>query len=138
MLRGLSSTKKKEPIAEGNGHKCPNPLCGKVFTNPLKAENLGSKNVGTYYACPYCLTEITLEKGSADVEEKEDLKVKEIKTKKSTRPSVEKEPTQSRPTVQGCSQYFGYLSKRSSKEKIPEECITCEKIVQCMLKGVTG
>jgi hypothetical protein len=30
------------------------------------------------------------------------------------------------------------LSKRSSKEKIPEECMMCENIVQCMLKNVTG
>jgi len=30
------------------------------------------------------------------------------------------------------------LSERSRKEKIPDECMICEEIVQCMLKKVTG
>jgi hypothetical protein len=130
--------KRKEAITAAHSHMCPNPSCGKVFTSPLKAENLGSKNAEAYYACPYCLTEITIEKNLADVGEKKELEVKEIRGKKPTVHSVEKEPTQPHPAVQGCSQYFGYLSKRSSKEKVPEECMTCEKIVQCMLKNVTG
>ena len=37
-----------------------------------------------------------------------------------------------------CAHQFGYLSKRSSKEQIPEECMMCEDIVKCMLKGMTG
>jgi hypothetical protein len=130
--------KRKEAITEDHRHTCPNPSCGKIFTNPLKAENFGSKNAGAYYACPYCLTEITIEENLVDVREKKELEVKEIRGKKPTAHSIEKEPAQLRPTMQGCSQYFGYLGKRSSKEKIPEECMTCEKIVQCMLKNVTG
>ncbi|MEM3695378.1 MAG: hypothetical protein QXJ11_05405 [Candidatus Bathyarchaeia archaeon] len=37
-----------------------------------------------------------------------------------------------------CTYHFGYLSQRSTKEKIPEECMMCEKIVQCMLQRVRG
>jgi hypothetical protein len=40
--------------------------------------------------------------------------------------------------AQSCTHHLGYLSERSSKEKIPEECMMCENIVQCMLKNVTG
>jgi hypothetical protein len=130
--------KRKEAIMEGHRHTCPNPSCGKVFTNPLKAENFGSKNAEAYYACPYCLTEIAIERTSADVEEKKELEVKEVRSEEPTAHSVDKEPAQPHSTVQRCSQYFGYLGKRSSKEKIPEECMTCERIVQCMLKNVTG
>jgi hypothetical protein len=130
--------KRKDAITMGQSRTCPNPMCGKVFTSPLKTENLGSKNTEAYYACPYCLTEITIEQDLSDVGEKKELEVKEIRSKKPAVHPMEKEPTQPLPTVQGCAHDFGYLSKRSSKEKIPEECMTCERIVQCMLKNVTG
>ncbi|MBC7130666.1 hypothetical protein H5T51_05545 [Candidatus Bathyarchaeota archaeon] len=31
-----------------------------------------------------------------------------------------------------CTHYFGYLGKRRGKE-VPEECISCKKVVECML-----
>jgi hypothetical protein len=37
-----------------------------------------------------------------------------------------------------CKHHFGYLSERSKSEALPEECIVCPKIVQCMLKSVSG
>ena len=40
------------------------------------------------------------------------------------------------PAKTQCSHHFGYLSERSSKEKIPEECMACGEIVNCMLKAV--
>ncbi|MFB3889249.1 MAG: hypothetical protein ACE14S_07135 [Candidatus Bathyarchaeia archaeon] len=33
-----------------------------------------------------------------------------------------------------CRKHFGYLSERSAKDGIPDECMTCKAIVQCMLK----
>jgi len=33
----------------------------------------------------------------------------------------------------GCAHHFGYLGERSKGEEIPDECITCEKTVECML-----
>ena len=33
-----------------------------------------------------------------------------------------------------CLHYLGYLSEKESKEKIPDQCITCKDIVTCMLK----
>lgn len=120
--------KKKAPISQS--FTCPNPSCGRIFADPIKAENLSSKNAEPYDACPYCLTEITIEKDTTFSEEKQKLEVKKIESKQAREPSMEKK--------QGCPHYFGYLSKRSKKEKIPEECIVCEKIVPCMLKNVTG
>jgi len=49
----------------------------------------------------------------------------------------EKQVIQIIPEKAECKHYFGYLSQRSSKEGVPEECIICEKIVQCMLKTIT-
>jgi PP-loop superfamily ATP-utilizing enzyme len=33
-----------------------------------------------------------------------------------------------------CRNHFGYLSERSLKQRIPDECMTCKEIVHCMLK----
>jgi hypothetical protein len=33
-----------------------------------------------------------------------------------------------------CPHHLGYLSERSSKEQIPDECMMCKDIVACMLK----
>jgi hypothetical protein len=33
----------------------------------------------------------------------------------------------------GCTHYFGYLSDRSKLDEIPEDCMTCEKTIECML-----
>ena len=33
----------------------------------------------------------------------------------------------------GCQYWFGYLSQRSSDTQIPDECIECQKSIDCML-----
>jgi hypothetical protein len=118
-------------------YTCPNPSCGRVFTNPIKAENLRSKNAEVYNACPFCLTEITVE-DSTTTEEKENREIKKTKSEQASVYSEKKTIAESPPKAQKCMHQFGYLSKRSTKEKIPEECMMCENIVQCMLKNVTG
>jgi hypothetical protein len=123
-----------EDSAENKKHTCPNPLCGKNFTNPIKVENIG--NGAVYEACPYCLTEIIVEKPAP-------ISTIEQENPEIERKTEEKPPTKEKHTVQAipekaeCKHYFGYLSQRSSKGGVPEECIICEKIVQCMLKTVT-
>jgi len=99
---------------------------------------LCSKNAEVYDACPFCLTEITLEKSSTTFEEKKNLKRRKTGSEQASVDFKEKTLAESSPKVRGCVHHFGYLSKRSKKEKIPEECMICENIVQCMLKNVTG
>jgi hypothetical protein len=87
--------------------------------------NLQQDSEELYDACPYCLTEISLE---------DDLPVlsdepKEIEAEKHAEERVE-----IREKPSGCSHHLGYLSERSSKEKIPDECMMCKDIVECMLK----
>jgi hypothetical protein len=141
LEEGLTINKKKENenTRDNQSFTCPNPSCGRVFTNPIKAENLTLKS-GVYNACPYCLTEINIEKSTIAAEEKETMRLephagKEIKQKE--RVMLEKASVDL-PNKSGCTHHFGYLSQRSTKEKIPEECVMCEKIVQCMLQGVRG
>jgi DNA-directed RNA polymerase subunit RPC12/RpoP len=33
----------------------------------------------------------------------------------------------------GCQNWFGYLFQKEKNEPIPQECVECEKAVECML-----
>jgi hypothetical protein len=137
---GLTIAKRKETTtAESPKFTCSNPSCRKVFANPIKAKNLASKETEPYYACPYCLTEIVVLEETASIEEKEQKpEAEEIELKEPSMHSASEKPTEPQSKPQNCAHFFGYLSQRTSKEKIPEECMVCENIVQCMLKKVTG
>jgi len=113
-------------------YTCSNPSCGKSFAKPLKAVNLSLENLEPYLACPHCLTEITTQEKPSVAEAKPDLDAETLKTAKDG--LEEKASPQSANTL--CTHHFGYLSERSSKEKIPEECMDCAEIVNCMLKAV--
>jgi hypothetical protein len=124
---------------------CPNASCGKVFTQPLRALNLQQDPEKPYDACPYCLTEI-------DLYEKPTVPFDETKT--FDEPDAFAEPEEAEAEVEapkrleekletpekssGCLHYVGYLSERSSKEQIPDECMMCKDIVTCMLKKMKG
>jgi hypothetical protein len=129
---GFAITKKKETIVASLSFRCPNPSCSRTFAKPLKAINLSQEDPEPYQACPHCLAEIdSQENKSITQTNTETLETPEIAE---TQPAVTTEKPV--PTAAHCSRHFGYLCERSSKEKIPEECITCTEIVNCMLKGV--
>lgn len=131
--------KKAKTEMESQSFTCSNPECRTVFNNPIIVQDLSSKKNSSYYACPYCLTEIAMEKTFEDEEGKRKPKAKRTRTKQEKTYLLETTPTQQpSPEIHKCPHYFGYLSQRSKSESIPEECMMCEKIVQCMLKNVTG
>jgi len=37
-----------------------------------------------------------------------------------------------------CKNHFGYLSQQSVKGQIPDECMVCKDVIQCMLKKTTS
>lgn len=95
-----------------------------MFKRPLKAVNVGISEE-PYDACPYCLTEIT---------SKAQIPLEDLPKEQKPLPK-EAEPAPSPSTKSpGCRNYFGFLSERSSKKDIPDECMMCREIVQCMLK----
>jgi hypothetical protein len=123
-------------MLENRSFTCENPKCGRTFAEPVLVENLTAQNGGSYYACPYCFTEIMLEKESVISTNEQELEREKTKTKppKVPEPAKKTLDQQSSETPQKCQHYFGYLSSRSKKDPIPEECMTCEKLVECMLK----
>ena len=72
------------------------------------------------------------------LEEELEPEVKRVQIRKAIEQIAIETPTQSEPKAKECARHFGYLSKRAPNEKIPEDCMVCENIVQCMLKNVTG
>jgi len=78
------------------------------------------------------------EKASTEMKREQKLEIREIEIKESSVLNIADKSAQINTKTQKCVHHFGYLSTRSSKEKIPEECMMCENIVQCMLRNVTG
>ncbi|MBS7633235.1 hypothetical protein KEJ15_06435 [Candidatus Bathyarchaeota archaeon] len=105
----------------------------------MKTENLTAKNEKPYKACPYCLTEVTMETAPVVIGAEPVYVNEHEQPRIGSVADVSKEKgTSSQPRQPSCPHHLGYLSDRSNKEKIPEECMVCENIVKCMLKNVTG
>ncbi len=102
---------------------CPNNECNKVIAKPLTTLNLQQSSKKSYNACPYCLTEIT-ENESKNPQTKNVAEIDVLEDK--TSQNLEK--------LSDCKHYFGYMSEKEHKEQMPEECIMCSKIIECMAK----
>jgi len=132
LTGGLTISQIEEKTKKSSAFTCPNVSCGKVFTKPLKALNLQQDSEEPYNACPYCLTEINLdEESTVTCDEPETFEPEETETEE-TAHAEEKVEIPEAPSE--CLHYLGYLSEKSSKEKIPDECMMCKDIVTCMLK----
>jgi DNA-directed RNA polymerase subunit RPC12/RpoP len=102
--------------------------CGEEFENPLLAMVFADSLVEEYYACPKCLSKV------ASIREK-NVKVSEID-------EVEVEGAVEEPAAlkfesyegeaAGCVYHLGYLKNRPKNTPIPEECLTCSKMIDCM------
>jgi hypothetical protein len=110
----------------------PKSSCKKSVTAPLKTLNLQQNPTEPYSACPFCLTKIKTEqpleidqKPQEQIIQKAELKIDQVEAKE--KPLKSEKPS-------ACHHHPGYLSERSSKEQIPDECMVCKDIVECMLK----
>ena len=113
---------------------CPNSSCGFVFSKPIKVKNLGEDS-DVYDACPRCFTAL-IEEETTPVIEARSTSTEDVREEK---PSRRAEPKKPEPLGSSkCTHKFGYLSERPKNEKMPDECIMCENIVKCMLKGMTS
>lgn len=115
---------------EENGRKtmltCPNNKCGKVFDKPLQTINLQQNSDTPYNSCPYCFTEITLPE--SEIENPSEESFTEIELDKEESAEVLEE------TII-CNHHLGYLKEKELKQQIPEECILCTRVIDCMLES---
>jgi hypothetical protein len=101
--------------------------CGEEFEAPLNAVISSGYLREEYLACPRCLAKVRtvdrqkhVEPEETEEEEAEEPEVMEVKEK------VEMEET----VV--CPHHMGYLKRRPKNSPIPEECLTCTKMIDCM------
>ena len=115
-------------------NKCE--TCGEEYGQPLLAENLSGSSPEEYYACSRCLSKVfgTGRKGQAVVDEKspaeETLASEEVG-------EVEEIPNIPKGKIEvnvqaSCQHQIGYLKKRDRGSAIPDECLICTKMIECM------
>ncbi|MEM2439954.1 MAG: hypothetical protein QW493_01895 [Candidatus Bathyarchaeia archaeon] len=86
--------------------------CGEVFQKPVLATVSANGLSKTYYACPRCLT-----------------KVKEVPLPVGGGQKVLNEQAKS---GGGCPHFFGFLKRRPKNIPIPDECLTCNRMIECL------
>jgi len=111
---------------ESNGCFCE--ACGRAFENTIRLTNLSVTPLQIYEACPFCFSKLD---ENVVLDELDNLKVLISKDSNTVLEKSQKNIKSLEPT--GCSHYFGYLKKRPKNTPIPDSCLTCEKMIQCVL-----
>lgn len=132
---------------------CPNPNCHRKI-EPILLNNLSTTPAEQYYACPNCFIKLDADAGNDENVTEESTsgpspahsaleKILDVISSQPQEEKMEKEegPVKSREKEEketsGCSHHFGYLANRPKNAPIPQECLLCQKIVDCMLKSVS-
>ena len=139
---------------------CPNPKCHREIEEPILLNNLSITPAEQYYACPYCFIKLdanaeneeditqestpnppvhpSLEKILDVISDQSQKEEKEKEKKKKEEEPPVKPPKKEEKGPSGCPHNFGYLANRPKNAPIPQECLICPKIVDCMLKLVAS
>lgn len=110
---------------ENNNSSCE--ACGRMFENSIRLTNLSAMPMQTYNACPFCFSkldenEVLGEPNDSKVPISNDSNIVFGKSPKSVDVSERI----------GCPHHFGYLKKRPKNTPIPDACLTCQKMIQCL------
>ena len=96
--------------------------CGEEFQKPILATVSSNISVQKYFACPRCFTKV------GDVEGRKDRESKEVAF---SAEEAKKAVAKFEESVK-CDHFLGYLKKRSKDTAIPDECLTCDKMIECL------
>ena len=91
--------------------------CGGAFHKPVLATVASGGQVQTYYACPRCMVQVQEERDEENVVEKVCIS-----------------PSLSPAEHSDCRQFLGYLKSRPKSTPVPDKCLTCSKMIECLLK----
>ena len=100
--------------------------CHDEFSKPLLATVSSRGNVETYYACPRCLSKVSDVKRREAEEDKREASFSVEALKKAGAVKHEADVK--------CQHFVGYLKKREKGVAIPDECLTCDKMIECMMR----
>ncbi|MBN1244266.1 hypothetical protein JXA31_01580 [Candidatus Bathyarchaeota archaeon] len=124
MERNVTSLKfgVEGPVFSENHAASRCGTCGEEFEQPLFAMVFSDSLVEEYYACPTCLSKVASVGRQKDFEAEED----------EGQESVAAEVANAAEGPVGCTHNLGYLKQRAKNTPIPEECLTCSKMIECM------
>jgi DNA-directed RNA polymerase subunit RPC12/RpoP len=128
---GLSLTSiKKNEMNNQETCICPNDECGRAFDHPVQLTVLSSDPVETYPACPYCMSRIETREEEQELTKEAPIALKIKTALQKERERGNEEPEE--PSAPRCVNGFGYLKKRPKGASIPDECLVCQKMIQCL------
>ena len=128
MSKLISMRHSRNIEKESNNYSCE--ACGRMFEDPIRLTNLSATPMQTYSACPFCFSK--LNENTVLEEELGDLKMSTSKDSSVVLGKKQKK-IESPEQLTGCPHYFGYLKKRPKNTPIPDTCLTCQKMIQCLL-----
>jgi len=124
-----------EGALELDGFICPSDRCGRIFPEPVRLTDLSHRpQEETYYACPFCFSRLNVDGilGDSDHFGGKTHVGAEFAASASKGKASKKQSEEKMTAVLGCPHQFGYLRSRSKGSEIPDTCLTCPKILQCM------
>jgi hypothetical protein len=128
MERSLNPVKlgdESDLVGGHGGHKCGG--CHDEFERPLLATVSSCGSVQKYYACPRCLSKVedARHEGHEErIREKSSVSLEAVKKAFEAKQSDEVK----------CRHSLGYLKKRGKDMPIPDECLTCDKMIECLIR----
>jgi hypothetical protein len=108
-------------------------VCGEEFEKPLRASVFSGSQISEYYACPRCLSEVMCEDKEewvADQETPDKLLLSEEKVQEISLKAAESNRENGSETT--CERGLGYLKKRPRDTAIPDQCLICASMIDCM------
>lgn len=112
-------------VPQGEETVCPYVRCGKNFGEPIELTVRAEDSNETYFACPHCFSRVNVpDKIEKSLSEPsfEALRDALRDASKSTKKDDGKD----------CSNFLGYLKTRPKDSPIPDNCLTCNRILKCM------
>ena len=105
--------------SHSSSHKCAG--CDEEYEKPILATVTSGGRVQTYYACPRCLSKV----GAVKQQKEEAMEV-------SAATEIVRNVAVKGEEGVKCGHFLGYLKKRSKDSAFPEECLTCDRMIECM------
>jgi len=95
---------------------CSNPKCRYEISEPIIINDFSNKSMRTFSGCPNCFFKVD---------------IATFQTQKGEQKStIEPEETNSI----RCTHDIGSLTSRLQQNQIPQECLVCTKLLECMQK----
>jgi hypothetical protein len=96
--------------------------CAGHYQKPILATMFANGSVQTYYACPHCLAKLDT--------------AKTHEARESKKPSAKPYRRLDVKAVTGtkCKHHLGYLKSRPKNTPIPDECLTCDRMIECLTR----